>query len=84
MVWVTLIAVFTYAASRDPNVIPYLFLLSEWLSSSLSGIKYSLTLNSDHFWVKWKISKNADENARKLPKELGLDKNKDWYDDNSN
>jgi hypothetical protein len=84
MVWVTLIAVFTYAASRDSNVITYLFLLSERLRSLLLKVKYYLTQNPDHFWVRWRISKNADKDARKLSKELGLDKNKDWYDDNSN
>ncbi len=80
----TLIAVFTYAVSRDFNVITYLFLLSEWLRSSVLGLKYYLTQNPDHFWVRWIISKNADKNSRKLSKELGLDKNKDWYDDDGN
>ena len=80
----TLIAVFTYAASRDSNVITCLFLLSERLRSSVFGLKYHLTQNPDHFWVRLRISKNAEEDARKLSKELGLDKNKDWYDDNGN
>lgn len=84
MVWVTLITVFTYAASRDSNVITYLFLLSERLHSSVLGLKYHLTQNPDHIWVRLRIRKNADKDARKLSKELGLDKNKDWYDDNGN
>ena len=48
------------------------------------GLKYYLTQNPDHFWVRRRIGENADKDARKLSKELGLDKNKDWYDDNGN
>jgi hypothetical protein len=69
LTWVVLGACLIYLVTQDPNVYPWLVLLSKsagiWVQRKLFLIRY----NPDSPWVRWEINRNARKLADELTKE---------------
>jgi hypothetical protein len=67
-------------ASIDDNVPLFLALLLKGVKTSVRKAYLWFAVNPEMPWVESGINKNAELNAKAIAKELGLDKNNDWYE----
>lgn len=78
--WTILLATLLYMASIDDNVPLFLALLLKGVKTSVRKAYLWFAVNPEMPWVESGINKNAELNAKTIAKELGLDKNNDWYE----
>lgn len=73
-VWLTAFGVVAYIFLIDPNVPLFINLLSQGAGVKLRRVKFFVWENPDLPWVRWRIEKHWNRQARILRKELGLPK----------
>lgn len=79
-VWLSLASVFLYMSFIDPNVPLFLVLWGKRIRWTFARVFYTVSIHPETPWMRYRVWKNGEDSARAIAQELGLDKNKDWYD----
>lgn len=78
--WLSIAFLFVYIASVDPNVPLFFVLWGQRIQGMLNRAVYVVKIHPETPWMRYRIWRNGEESALRIARDLGLDKNKDWYD----